>query len=55
MTHHYSFKDCLARAERINWRVEDLIGGDKSLDFSKPLLPERLARTARLGGQRART
>jgi hypothetical protein len=34
------------RAERINWWVEDLIGGDKSLDFSKPFLPENLARTA---------
>ena len=48
MTHHYSFKDCLARAERITWRVEDLIGGDKTLDFSKPFLPESLARTAKL-------
>lgn len=34
------------RAERINWWAEDLIGGDKSLDFSKPFLPENLARTA---------
>jgi hypothetical protein len=49
MTQHYSFKDCLARSERINWRVEDLIGGDKRLDFSKPFLPESLARTAGLG------
>jgi len=36
------------RAERINWWVENLIGGDKSLDFSKPFLPENLARTASL-------
>jgi hypothetical protein len=48
MTYHYSFQDCLARAERITWRVEDLIGGDKVLDFSKPFLPETLARTAAL-------
>src|SRR5262249_1700447 len=27
-----------------NWRVEDLIGGDKRLDFSRPFLPESLAR-----------
>ena len=46
LTHHYSFKDCLARAERITWRVEDLIGGNKRLDFTKPFLPESLARTA---------
>ena len=32
MTYQYSFKDCLARAERITWRVEDLIGGDKTGD-----------------------
>jgi hypothetical protein len=48
MTYQYSFKDCLARAERITWRVEDLIGGDKTLDFSKPFMPESFARTAAL-------
>ena len=47
MTNHYTFKDCLGRAERINWRVEDIIGGDKTLDFSKPFMPENLARVAR--------
>lgn len=45
MTYQYSFKDCLARAERITWRVEDLIGGDKKLDFSRPFMPESFART----------
>jgi hypothetical protein len=44
MTFQYSYKDCLARAERITWRVEDLIGADKQLDFSRPFLPEGLAR-----------
>jgi hypothetical protein len=39
-----SYKDCLARAERITWRVEDLIGPDRPLDFSRPFLPEALAR-----------
>lgn len=48
MTRHYDFKDCLQRAERITWRVEDLIGGDKTLDFSRPFLPESLARTGAL-------
>ena len=36
----YSFKDVLGRAERVSWRVEDLIGGNKTLDFSRPFLPE---------------
>ncbi|MBC7767190.1 MAG: hypothetical protein H7124_00210 [Phycisphaerales bacterium] len=48
MTYQYSFKDCLQRAERITWRVEDLIGGDKTLDFSRPFLPETFARTEAL-------
>jgi hypothetical protein len=48
MTYQYSFKDCLQRAERITWRVEDLIGGDKKLDFARPFLPENLARTRAL-------
>jgi hypothetical protein len=42
--HGYTYQDVLAASERVNWRVEDLIGGDKRLDFSKPFLPETLAR-----------
>jgi hypothetical protein len=45
MTYPYSFKDCLQRAERITWRVEDLMSEDKALDFAKPFMPEDLART----------
>jgi hypothetical protein len=48
MTYQYSFKDLLGRAERITWRVEDIIGGDKTLDFSRPFMPETLARTSPL-------
>lgn len=49
MTYQYSFKDCLQRAERITWRVEDLIGEGKSLDFSRSFMPENLARVRGLG------
>ncbi len=45
MGQHYNFKDVLGRSERINWQVEDLIGNGKNLDFSKPFMPENLART----------
>jgi hypothetical protein len=45
MGYHYEFQDVLGRAERVTWRVEDLIGGDRVLDFSKPFMPENLART----------
>jgi hypothetical protein len=40
----YTYPAILEASERINWRVEDLIGGDKRLDFSRPFLPESLAR-----------
>src|SRR3712207_7354509 len=33
-----------AAAERVNWRVEEVIGGDRRLDFGKRFLPESLAR-----------
>ena len=40
----YSYEAALAASEKINWRIEDIIGGDKRLDFAKPFLPESLAR-----------
>ena len=40
----YSYQAALAASQKVNWRVEDLIGGDKRLDFSKPFMPESLAR-----------
>ena len=42
--HHYRFEDTLKASQKINWRIEDIIGGDKKLDFGKPFLPESLAR-----------
>jgi len=49
MKNHYSYQDALETSERINWRIEDLIGGDKRLDFAKPFMPEPLAQVDRLG------
>ncbi len=45
MTYQFTFKDCLDRAERIHWRVDELIGPDKRLNFTLPFMPEALART----------
>ncbi len=42
--HQYTYQETLAASEKINWRVEDIIGGDKRLDFTKPFMPESLAR-----------
>jgi hypothetical protein len=39
-----SYKQSLDRAAKVNWRIEDIIGGDKRLDFTKRFMPEALAR-----------
>jgi hypothetical protein len=43
--HHYTYRQALEASEKIDWRVEELIGGDKRLDFRKPFMPESFART----------
>lgn len=40
----YSFRETLVASQRVSWRIEDIIGGDKQLDFSKPFMPESLVR-----------
>jgi hypothetical protein len=44
----YTYESALEASEQVNWRVEDLIGGDKRLDFSRPFMPETLARVEQL-------
>lgn len=44
----FSFRETLVASQRINWRIEDIIGGEKQLDFTKPFLPESLARVANM-------
>ncbi len=48
MQHNYSYQSALAASERVNWKIEDLIGGDKKLDFTKPFMPESLAQVKQL-------
>jgi hypothetical protein len=48
MQHNYSYQSALAVSERIGWKVEDIIGGDKKLDFGKPFMPESLAQVRKL-------
>jgi hypothetical protein len=38
--HNYDYGTTYRQALQINWRVEDIIGGEKTLDFSKSFLPE---------------
>ncbi|HYP49720.1 MAG TPA: hypothetical protein VEQ34_02175 [Pyrinomonadaceae bacterium] len=44
----YGFAETLAASQKVNWRIEDIIGGDKQLDFTKPFMPESLARVANM-------
>jgi hypothetical protein len=36
-------------SQRVNWRLEDLLGEGRRLDFTRPFLPETFARTEPLG------
>jgi hypothetical protein len=44
MNHSYSYQAALAASQSIHWQIEDVIGGEKRLDFNKPFMPEALAR-----------
>ncbi len=44
----FTFQSILDASQRVNWNVDDIIGGDKRLDFDKHFMPELLARTSEL-------
>ena len=45
---NYSYRDVLAASQGIGWRIENIIGGERRLDFAKPFMPEALARVESL-------
>ena len=49
MYHGYDFQAVLAASQRGAWQLDDVIPSGAELDFSKPFMPEGLARTADLG------
>lgn len=44
----HAYRDILAASEKVRWTVDDLMGPSHRLDFSRPLLPESLARVESL-------
>jgi hypothetical protein len=44
----YTYEATLKSSQKSSWKIEDIIGGERSLDFSLPFMPESLARTAEL-------
>jgi len=48
MSEQLTYQGLLEASRRANWRIDDIIGGDKKLDFTKRFLPETFARTEAL-------
>jgi hypothetical protein len=44
----YTHQEVLVASQKVNWRIEDIIGGDKRLGFTQPLMPEAFARVEEL-------
>ncbi len=44
MYHNYSYEAALAASEKVRWTIQDVIGQGTKLDFTRPFLPESLAR-----------
>src|SRR5215475_6155138 len=44
----YSYQETLAASQKANWRLEDIVGGDKRLGFAQPFMPESFARVEEL-------
>lgn len=44
----YDYRETIVASQRVNWAIEDIIGGDKKLDFSKRFMPESLARVEKI-------
>jgi hypothetical protein len=43
-----SYREALEISRRVNWVIDDIIGGDKKLDFANHFMPESLARVDEL-------
>ena len=48
MFHDFQYPTILAASKRAAWQLDDVIGPGAELDWSKPFMPENLARTAGL-------
>ena len=46
MQHNFNFKDVLAASVRGAWEIEDVLPSGAALDYSRPFMPEALARTS---------
>jgi hypothetical protein len=42
LNHTYDYRSTLEASEKVNWKIEDVIGG-RTFDFGRPFLPDSLA------------
>ena len=40
MSHNYNYRSTYQTSLRVNWQIDEIIGGAKQLDFQKPFLPD---------------
>lgn len=40
MHHNYDYGSAYRQALRVNWQIDDIVGGEKQLDFRSPFLPD---------------
>lgn len=50
MFHDFSYRAVLTASARAAWQIDDVIAPDAALDFTRPFMPEALARTAEIAG-----
>lgn len=50
MYRDFTYEAVLGSSERAAWRLDDVLGPDQRLDFTRPFMPEPLARTAEAPG-----
>ena len=55
LTANYNYYETLVASAKANWQIEEIIGGDKRLNFSKPFMPESLERVESLDFSAQRT
>lgn len=53
MYHDFNYETTLASSLRAQWQLDDVLGADQDLDFTRNFLPESYARTAALGSLNA--
>jgi len=47
LSHDYDYRSILETSHRVNWKLEDVIGG-RTFDYSRPFLPDALAGVSKI-------